>query len=130
MTNPLEALRIQLAAALNTAQLDAHLTVPEAVTPPATFVGPSDPYITLEGASYGCLIVRHSIVIAVAAGLNEVTAGEVDRRLLAVLAVLPSEFTVTNSFVGQVPLNGQTYTGGSISVLTEIPIPDLEELTP
>lgn len=128
MSNALEDLRQELVTALNTAQLDAHSPVPEKASPPVTLVGPGDPYISLEEANYGCVVVRHDIVLAVGKGINDVNAAEVDRRFLLALSALPPQFNVADSRVGQVSLNGQTYTGGVLSVLTEIELPDVSDL--
>lgn len=127
MSNALEELRAELRDAMNGAGLDAHLIVPEVVAPPVTFIGPGDPYVSLEGANYGSVVVRHEIVLAIGRGVNDVNAAELDRRFLAVLNALPGYFTVTGSFTGQVPLNGQNYLGGVLSILTEIQIPAPEE---
>ena len=127
MSNALEDLRAELQDAMNVVDLDAHLVTPEIVSPPATFVGPGSPYVSLEGANIGCVIVRHEIVLAVGVGVNEVNAAELDRRFLAALAALPGHYAVEGSFTGQVPLNGQQYLGGVLSTLTEIQIPEPEE---
>jgi hypothetical protein len=130
VSNALEDLRGQLQAAMNTAQLNAFPIVPEKVTMPATFIGPADPYVSFEEASFGCVVVRHEIVIAVGRGVNEVNAGDVDLRVLRALAALPADFAMTNSVVGQVPVNGQNYLGAVLYTATEIEIPNLEELLP
>jgi len=124
MSNALTELRERLKTALESADLNAFHIVPEKATPPLAWAGPSDPYVTGEGASYGCILVRHEITIAAGKGVNEVIAAQVDDMLLKVLGLIPDDFAVEATTVGRVEVNGQRYLGAVVNLLTEIQLPE------
>lgn len=117
--------REELRAALAAAELAAFSTVPEVVTPPLAFVTPNEPYVTLEGASFGGVIVHHQISLVASPGVNEVTADELDQMVqTALVAVADLIGTLEVGRPGSISLNNQTHIAVAIDVTTEIRLED------
>lgn len=117
----LKAKRDELKTALETAGYFAFSAVPEVAEPPLVYVAPNDPYVSLEGATFGGVIVHHQIIIVAAPGVNEERADELDDLVEGVMAVvLPLIGTLEVGRPGQISLNGQPHIGVAIDVETEI----------
>lgn len=122
MTNALTLARAAVKDALTTGGMNAHVILPERVTPPLAWIAAGDPYITREGANFGGEIVHHEVVVAVGAGVNEVKAEGLDDLILKALDALDAaDLHVSN--VGQpgtVSIGGQKCLAVAIDVQTEI----------
>lgn len=117
--------REELRAALDAAGFSAFSTLPEVVTPPCAFVTPNEPYITLEGASFGAVIVHHQISLVTSPGVNEDTANELDQMTqdaLVAIDELVGTFEVGRP--GAIALNSQDHISVAITVSTEIRMED------
>jgi len=93
--------------------------------PPLVFVGPGEPYVTFdyEGRLFGHVLVNLEVVCFAGAGVNEVTAAQLDDMVLAVLAAVPDGYVVTDvDRPGYDSLNGQKYPAVVVHVAREIPI--------
>ena len=113
--------RTQIKDALTTAGYFAFSAVPENASPPLVYVAPNEPYVVLEGATFGGVIVHHQIVIVGSPGVNEERADELDtlvEGVLVVVAELVDTFEVGRP--GAIALNGQEHIGVAITTQTEI----------
>lgn len=117
----LEAKRTELKTALTNAGYFAFSTVPEVAEPPLMYVAPNEPYVSLEGATFGAVIVHHQVIIVAAPGVNEQRANDLDALVEGVLAAisdLVDTFEVGRP--GQIAFNGQSHIGVAIDTQTEI----------
>ncbi|NYD43935.1 hypothetical protein [Nocardioides panaciterrulae] len=117
----LVAKRTELKDALTAAGYFAFSTVPEIAQPPMVYVAPAEPYISLEGAAFGGVIVHHQIVVVAGPGVNEQRADELDglvEGVLFVIADLVGLFEVGRP--GSIELSGQAYIAVAITTQTEI----------
>lgn len=113
--------RDEIRTALTDADFFAFSTVPEVAAPPLVYVAPNEPYVSLDGATFGGVIVHHQIVIVAAPGVNEQRADELDDLVEGVLAVVgPRVDTFEVGRPGQLTFNGQPHIGVAIDTTTEI----------
>lgn len=122
MTNALTETRRAIKELLEAAGLFAFEIVPNVAQPPLVWVGQADPYLTYEGATFGSVIVHHELAVAGRAGINEVTAEDLDLTVLQILEALAGteHVPVQVGRPGKVALNGQDYPAVQIYVDTEI----------
>lgn len=121
----LEGKREEIRSALANDDLVAYSTLPENVVTPCAFVTPSEPYITLEGANFGGVIVHHQVSLVASPGVNEVTANEIDQMVQAALPVLAALVdTLEVDRPGSISLNNQEHIAVAIAVTTEIRLED------
>jgi hypothetical protein len=112
-----------IAGALSAAGVRAHTTVPARWTPPGAFVGPGDPYITREGANFGCEVVRHRVTLVISAGTNETQADDLDNMIVKALDALYALEDFDTGDVRRprkVAVNGQAYPGVFVDLLAEV----------
>ena len=121
MSNQIAAVREGLKAAMDEADLRAFTIVPERYTPPAVIIEPGDPYITLEGATFGGFIVHHRLIVIAGIGINEVTAADLDGRILKALDAVPDDHAINEvERPGRWDVNGQAHPAAVIRVMTEV----------
>lgn len=118
----LVALRRRMKTALNAAGLNAFSTAPEAGAPPLAYVGPDEPYVTYEGASFGRAIAHNQVVLVASPGIYEARADELDQMITTALAAIkPHVGTSTVGRPGAITIQGQgDHLGVAISTETEI----------
>lgn len=103
--------------------LTAYSSLPDDAAAPLIYVAPGDPYLSREGANYGCEIVTFSLVIVGSSGVNEAVIDELDEQLEAVIAVLDaSDYVdgVGDVRAGQIPFGGHALPALIIPIATEI----------
>ena len=96
---------------------------PEKVTPPFVAVGPGDPYVDFEGATFGGRNVRLIATFVTERGTNEVRAADLDEAIVTLVEKIEDDgsFMVTRvDQPGQLAINGQAHLGVPIHVLTQI----------
>ena len=121
MSNQLADVRATLKAAMEAADLRTFTVVPERYVPPAVILEADDPYISFEGAVFGGLIVHHRLIVIAGVGINEVTAADLDSRLLKVLDAVPADHAIDDvGRPGRWDVNGQSHPAAVVSVLTEV----------
>lgn len=117
----LKAKRDELKTALTDAGFFAFSTVPETAAPPLVYVAPNEPYVSLEGAAFGGVVVHHQIIVVAAQGVNEQRADELDDLVEGVFAVVAERVDrLEVGRPGQIAFNGQAHIGVAIDVETEI----------
>jgi hypothetical protein len=97
--------------------------LPERVTPPCIAVGPGDPYVEFEGATFGARRVRLAATFIGDVGTNDIRAGEIDEAVVAMVTAIDNsgEFMVTQvAQPGQIAINGQACLGVMVLALTEV----------
>lgn len=120
----LAAVRGDLATYLgSTLGLQAFSELPEKVTPPFLSVGPGDPYVEFEGATFGHRRVRLLATIVGDVGTNDVRVAELDAYIVAIVEALDASddylvFQVDQP--GQIAINGQAHLGATVQAFTEI----------
>lgn len=99
----------------------AYVTVPEEAGPPLVTIAAGRPYISYEGANFGCAIVRHQVLAIVEPGENESEDEALDALVLEVIAALAgTRFTVEEvDQPGEYTVIGQSCLGVSLSVWTD-----------
>lgn len=125
MSTALKDKRAELRTALTDAGYNAFSAKPETVVAPLVFVTGAEPYISLEGASFGGVIVHHQITVVASPGVNENTANELDDLVEGVLLVIADR--VGSLEVGRpasIALNGQEHPAVAITTETEIRLED------
>lgn len=120
--NAVSERREALQAALIAAGVAAFATKPERVTPPFAFVGPGEPYLTTDGATFNGEILQLEVVVVVKPGVNETRATELDDLILLALdAASGADFAVRDvGRPGQISLGGQAHIAAVLTVETEI----------
>lgn len=100
------------------------LVAPNPITPPSIIAGPDDPYIDFEDpdAMLGEVRVNLLAILAAPAGVNDVSAAQVDQMLLTVLPRLraadPTFIVDRVDQPGKVGLEGQVFLGAVIRLHT------------
>lgn len=114
--------REAMRAALVAAGVSAFSTKPERVTPPFAFVGPGDPYLTTEGATFGSEILQLEVVVVVRPGVSDTRADELDEMILVAFdAATNADFAVRDvGRPGQISLGGQAHIAAVLIAETEI----------
>lgn len=99
--------------------------VPPGATPPLLMTGPADPYIDFTDVNFDEKRVN-LVAVAVAAGVNDTGAEQIDDMVTACLVKLlafDSGFEVDQvDRPGQITLNGQSYLGTVIRVSRTVPL--------
>lgn len=118
----LKAKRVELRDALSAASFHAFSTKPETVVAPVIFVTGAEPYVSLEGASFGgSVIVHHQITVVASPGINEETADELDELIEGVLAVIGDLVdTYEVDRPASIALGLQEHPAAAITTTTEI----------
>lgn len=98
---------------------------PERITPPFIAVGPGDPYVEFEGATFGHRRVRLIATYVADRGTNDLKAADIDDAVVALVETIDGDdagaFVVTQvDQPGQISIGGQAHLGVSVHVLTEI----------
>lgn len=121
----LQAKRVELRDALRTANFHAFSTKPETVVAPLVFVTMAEPYVSLDGATFGGVVVHHQITVVGSPGINEETADELDSLIEGVLVVIaPLIGTFEVGRPASIALNGQEHPAAAITTQTEIRLED------
>lgn len=123
MTNAYAEAREQIRTALDAAGLHAFKTKPDHATPPLVFVGPGDPYITYEGATFGGDLLHHQLVVVGDVGTNDFRADGLDDligRTLDVVDELEGFALQEVRQPGQIKVNGQDCLAVAVNVISEI----------
>lgn len=117
----LVAKRTELKDALTAAGFFAFSTLPEVAEPPMVYVAPAGPYVSLEGATFGGVIVHHQVIVVAGPGVNEQRADELDQMVEGVLAVIAELVgTLEVGRPGSIDISGQPYIAAAITTETEI----------
>ena len=122
MSGALKTARNSLRDAVTARGVKAWSTKPERFTPPGAFVMPSEPYMTLQDASFGCARMHYDIVLVAARGINDKRADELDDMIQAAIAAVDDLDWNLKPVPqpGQIAIEGQPYVGAVVQCDTEI----------